>query len=91
MDRSEFKTRLQNLLNTQEALITLPNTRAEHGNGIFDRYLNPVLTAAHAPIIWRYDLNYETNPAPFGTTGHQRSLQRGRHGVRREDRAGSAR
>ena len=34
----------------------------ESGNGFFVRYLNPVLTAAHAPVFWRYDLNYETNP-----------------------------
>jgi 4-O-beta-D-mannosyl-D-glucose phosphorylase len=32
------------------------------GNGVYDRYINPVLTAAHAPVFWRYDLNPETNP-----------------------------
>jgi len=62
MDRTTFKTRLQNLLQAQEELLNRANTKAAHGNGIFDRYLNPVLTAAHAPIIWRYELNYETNP-----------------------------
>jgi len=31
-------------------------------NGIFDRYENPVLTSAHAPVIWRYDIDEETNP-----------------------------
>ena len=31
-------------------------------NGIYDRYVNPVLTRDHAPIIWKYDLNPETNP-----------------------------
>lgn len=31
-------------------------------NGIFNRYENPVLTRDHAPIIWRYDVNAETNP-----------------------------
>jgi 4-O-beta-D-mannosyl-D-glucose phosphorylase len=62
MDRTEFKTRLESLLQAQEELLNRSNTKAAHGNGIFDRYLNPVLTAAHAPIIWRYDLNYETNP-----------------------------
>ena len=62
MDRTEFKRRLQRLLQAQEELITRRNTKAESGNGIFDRYLNPVLTAAHAPVFWRYDLSYETNP-----------------------------
>jgi 4-O-beta-D-mannosyl-D-glucose phosphorylase len=62
MDRIEFNTRLQRLLQTHEELIALKNTKAESGNGIFDRYRNPVLTAAHAPVFWRYDLNHETNP-----------------------------
>ncbi|MBR6256298.1 MAG: glycosidase [Lachnospiraceae bacterium] len=31
-------------------------------NGIYERYIYPVLTAKHAPLIWRYDLNPETNP-----------------------------
>ena len=31
-------------------------------NGIFERYKYPILTAAHTPLEWRYDLNPETNP-----------------------------
>ena len=31
-------------------------------NGIYDRYKYPVLTREHAPLIWQYDLNPETNP-----------------------------
>ncbi len=31
-------------------------------NGIYDRYVNPVLTAEHIPLFWKYDLNEETNP-----------------------------
>ncbi|MGN0505401.1 MAG: glycosidase [Lachnospiraceae bacterium] len=31
-------------------------------NGIFDRYVHPVLTREHAPVLWRYDINEETNP-----------------------------
>ena len=31
-------------------------------NGIYERYVHPVLTAGHAPLIWRYDLCAETNP-----------------------------
>ena len=27
-----------------------------------NRYENPVLTGAHAPLAWRYDLNPSTNP-----------------------------
>lgn len=31
-------------------------------NGVFERYRHPILTAEHAPLTWRYDLNPATNP-----------------------------
>lgn len=31
-------------------------------NGIYARYINPVLTREHAPLIWQYDLDENTNP-----------------------------
>ena len=31
-------------------------------NGCFERYVNPVVTAGHIPLEWRYDLNPATNP-----------------------------
>ena len=31
-------------------------------NGNFDRYKYPVLTGKHAPVFWRYDLDFNTNP-----------------------------
>lgn len=46
----------------QEALLTRKNEKTNDYNGIYDRYKYPVLTAEHAPILWRYDLNPETNP-----------------------------
>lgn len=47
----------------QEALLNRKNRIDEKFyNGIFDRYENPVLTAGHAPVIWRYDIDEETNP-----------------------------
>ena len=45
-----------------EKLLARRNRKSPNGNGIFDRYENPVLTAAHAPITWRYDLDRTTNP-----------------------------
>ncbi|PXY42598.1 glycosidase [Flavobacterium cheongpyeongense] len=32
------------------------------GNGIYQRYKNPVVTAAHVPLNWRFDFNEEANP-----------------------------
>ena len=47
----------------QEALLNRKNRIDEKFyNGIFDRYENPVLTAGHAPVIWRYDIDEETYP-----------------------------
>lgn len=46
-----------------EALLARPNPEDERWyNGIHARYSNPVLTAAHVPLEWRYDLNPATNP-----------------------------
>ncbi len=60
--RSQFYRRLEKIEQTYEKLLKRCNEKAEEGNGIFDRYKFPVLTADHTPLIWRYDLNSESNP-----------------------------
>ena len=51
------------LLQEQEKLIGRKNeVDSSFYNGIYERYLNPVLTRAHAPLFWQYDLNEVTNP-----------------------------
>jgi 4-O-beta-D-mannosyl-D-glucose phosphorylase len=62
MTQAEFKKRVQNLFKQQEKLLSQRNRKSPGGNGVYDRYEHPVLTAAHAPITWRYDLNQKTNP-----------------------------
>lgn len=57
-----FKHRLQELQGAQQQLVAQQNSKEVLGNGIFDRYSNPVLTAAHTPLFWRYDLNEKSNP-----------------------------
>ena len=52
----------KNLLDEQEKLIGLENHPEDFSNGIYTRFMNPVLTARHIPIEWRYDLDEETNP-----------------------------
>ena len=47
----------------QEELLNKKNSvDTSFYNGIFDRYENPVLTREHAPVIWRYDIDEESNP-----------------------------
>jgi 4-O-beta-D-mannosyl-D-glucose phosphorylase len=59
---SSFKEKAKALLQHHEALVTKKNTVKAEGNGIYDCYENPILTAEHAPVFWRYDLNEKTNP-----------------------------
>jgi 4-O-beta-D-mannosyl-D-glucose phosphorylase len=61
MDKN-FLMRLEMLEKAHEELVNRTNERAAEDNGIYCRYKNPVLTNRHAPLIWRYDLNAETNP-----------------------------
>jgi len=60
--KTDFQERLNQLETTYNNLITRKNEKQPLGNGIYDRYVNPILTAGHAPVFWRYDLNPETNP-----------------------------
>ncbi len=61
MNNNYYK-RLAELEKNYDLLLQQPNVKLESGNGIYNRYKNPVLTAAHAPIFWKYDLNADTNP-----------------------------
>jgi 4-O-beta-D-mannosyl-D-glucose phosphorylase len=67
-----FGERLARLNEQFEHLILRSNEQAMPGNGIFYRYRYPVLTAAHAPLFWRYDLDERSNPflmERFGVNG----------------------
>ena len=61
MNNNYYK-RLAELERNYDLLLQQPNVKVESGNGIYNRYKNPVLTAAHAPLFWKYDLNPDTNP-----------------------------
>ena len=57
-----FQEKVNQLFAEHEALVTRKNVPVEEGNGIITRYAHPILTAAHAPIFWRYDLDEKSNP-----------------------------
>lgn len=57
-----FTERLRLLKADKEKLLSRPNEKIIPGNGIYDKYIHPVVTADHAPIIWEYDLNPDSNP-----------------------------
>ncbi|MFU0827636.1 MAG: 4-O-beta-D-mannosyl-D-glucose phosphorylase [Lachnoclostridium sp.] len=43
-------------------LIHRKNQVSPFYNGIYDRYIYPVLTRDHIPLFWKYDLDEKTNP-----------------------------
>ena len=62
MNKKDFDLKLKRLEQQHRKLLRRPNPKAKDGNGIFDRYQFPVLTADHTPSSWRYDFNHATNP-----------------------------
>lgn len=61
MNMELFNQRKKQIYREYRELIARKN-RPMPGNGIFERYVYPVITADHIPIEYRYDLNPETNP-----------------------------
>ncbi|WP_280938009.1 glycoside hydrolase family 130 protein [Spirochaeta lutea] len=62
MTREEWNNRLAALRAEFEAGVNRPNKALLPGNGIYERFQHPVVTADSVPLEWRYDLRYETNP-----------------------------
>ena len=62
MMSTSFEKRLQSLQFAHEVLVNRSNVKEELGNGVYDRYKFPILTAQHTPLLWRYDLNRASNP-----------------------------
>ncbi len=62
MSEAVYRKKVQALFRQHEKLITRKNPKAKGGNGVYGRYLNPVLTPEHTPVFWRYDLDRKSNP-----------------------------
>ena len=57
-----FKEKIKNLIDNHQEFLELKNEMKEHSNGVYHRWKHPIITAAHTPVFWRYDLNESTNP-----------------------------
>ena len=57
-----YQDKIKALRQHQEELLSMKNRLMEWGNGIYEKYKNPVLTAAHVPLEWKYDFNEQDNP-----------------------------
>ena len=58
----EFKNKITALRKHHEELLTRKNEPLAWGNGIYEKYKNPIITAEHTPLEWRYDFNEQDNP-----------------------------
>lgn len=72
-----FNNKISELFRNYEELIIRDNELAECSNGIFTRYKNPALTAAHTPVFWRYDLDETTNPYLMERIGMNATMNSG--------------
>lgn len=78
MKNSTFTTKLTALRKSHGALLTRKNSiDPAWYNGVYERYKNPVVTAAHIPLEWRYDLNPKTNPFLMERMGINAALNAG--------------
>jgi len=60
---ARFQERKLALEKQHKTLLEQKNEPQESvGNGIYERYKNPVVTAAHIPLNWRFDFNEDSNP-----------------------------
>ena len=59
-----------------EELVTRKNNAIE-GNGIYERYENPILTAEMAPPFWKYDYDKSSNPFFMERIGVNATLNSG--------------
>lgn len=68
----KFESRLADVKANHEELLNRKNYPILPGNGIYERYQYPVVTAEHTPIHWRYDMDETSNPyfmERFGING----------------------
>ena len=57
-----YNERIKKLREQHEALLARKNEPREWGNGIYQKYSYPILTAEHTPLEWRYDFCEKDNP-----------------------------
>ena len=62
MEKSVFEKKIKSLFKKHYQFVSKKNKALKSDNGIYNRYKYPILTRDHAPIFWRYDLDYKANP-----------------------------
>lgn len=71
-----FYKKVDKLFRKHEKLIARKNIM-KSGNGVYNRFKYPVVTAEHTPIFWRYDLDRSTNPMLLERIGVNATMNSG--------------
>ena len=71
-----FDERASWLRENHRQLLEKKNVPIE-GNGVYERYVNPILTAEHTPLEWRYDFDRTRNPYLMERIGMHATLNSG--------------
>ena len=74
---NKYRTILENTTANHQKLLSKKNEAEPFNNGIYERYENPVVTAAHIPLHWRYDFNPHTNPYMMERIGFNATMNSG--------------
>ena len=59
---TDFEKKVAAVRARHEELLTRPNVKKDWGNGIYEKYVYPIITAEHTPLEWRYDFSEKDNP-----------------------------
>lgn len=73
----KFEERLAKMFAQHASLLEQKNSTIAYNNGIVQRYKNPILTAKHIPLDWRYDFNPATNPLLLERIGVNATMNSG--------------
>lgn len=74
---TNFEQRVKAIQAKHEELLSKKNEKEQLGNGIYDRFISPIITADHIPLTWRYDFNPNTNPYFMERIGVNATLNSG--------------
>lgn len=62
MPSAPFKQAMSRTVRAHRALLAQKNKPTPTTNGVYQRYVNPVVTGEHVPLEWRYDFDPTANP-----------------------------
>jgi len=69
MKFDSYDKRLDQLKNDYQEIISKSNAIVSSNNGVYSRWQRPIITTAHIPYFWKYNLDKAANPLLVETMG----------------------